>query len=156
MTPRPPTSLTAFGSSQSHCKSKERYPTANLSHSPPTLNLRYRPNLKTRTTRISSCSAPVKVTGEALHFQILSVSGGAASSGGAPSVGTSAVSSELIDSGIIEQARSLVRGEDRRRCEKSSVEMWVDMTDAGLNGELGGVERACKSGVIGGAIDGSI
>ena len=30
------------------------------------------------------------------------------------------------------------------------------MTDAGFNGELGGVERARKSGVIGGAIDGSI
>ena len=50
----------------------------------------------------------------------------------------------------------MARGEDRRRCEKSRVERWVDMTDAGLNGELGGVESACKSGAIGGAIDGSI
>ena len=30
------------------------------------------------------------------------------------------------------------------------------MTDAGFNGELGGVESACKSGAIGMANDGSI
>ena len=30
------------------------------------------------------------------------------------------------------------------------------MTDAGFNGERGGVASVCKSGVIGGAIDGPI
>ena len=47
-------------------------------------------------------------------------------------------------------------GEDRRRCKKSRVEWWLDMTDDGFNGELGGVASVCKSGVIGGAIDGPI
>ena len=50
----------------------------------------------------------------------------------------------------------LAREEDRRRCEKSSVERWVDMTDAGFSGERGGIESGCKSGVIGREIDGSI
>jgi hypothetical protein len=54
---------------------------------------------------------------------------------------------------MINRAKDLTRGEDRRRWEKRRAARCIDVTFAGLSAgvALGGDVRACKSGVIGGA-----
>lgn len=46
----------------------------------------------------------------------------------------------------------MARGEYRRRWEKRRQERWVDVTEPIASGDVGGVVRACRSGVIGGGV----
>lgn len=52
---------------------------------------------------------------------------------------------------MINRANDFTRGEDRRRWEKRRAARCVDVTLAGsrVDVALGGVMRACRSGVIG-------
>lgn len=87
-----------------------------------------------------------------------SSSAGGGAGGGVPSVRTKKAPSECSDraetgEGMINRAKDLTRGEDRRRWEKRRAARCVDVTLTGLSAGVafGDDVRACKRGVTGGA-----
>ena len=136
-----------FGSSHSHCESRQRYPTTYLSHSLVSLSEVLALERESNDSDRFSLSIWSKVWASSSSGSSTGVD-----CSGAPSAGTKKVfelGAAWISPGTTNRAEAFARDEDRRRWANNKVAKWVEMTFAGSRAVvvLGGEARACRRGV---------